>query len=266
MGTLGLIAVHGMGKTEANFADKFFEDVRDRLSDAQSAKLETATVYYQDILQPHEEAYFNKTKRKLDWLKLRQFVLYGFCDAASLESRKEGAQSPYFLAQKKILQTLKRMHSLNGKTAPIVVVAQSLGGQVLSNYLWDALKKDQPANGIWSSPPQLSPDEEWVCRGRTIERLFTTGCNIPVFVAGHPANKIKAIPKPNDRFRWDNYYDEDDVLGWPLKDLSESYKKLVTDRKINAGFFSGITPFSHTQYWSDRDFLIPLVGHLKRLI
>ncbi|WP_269581684.1 hypothetical protein [Roseibium sp. Sym1] len=266
MGKLGLIAIHGMGKTERTFADQFFEDVRDRLSNSQRSRMETTTVYYQDILQPHEEAYFSKSKRKLDWLELRQFVLYGFCDAASLESRKEGTESPYYLAQKEILNAFRRLFQLNGADAPIVVVAQSLGGQVLSNYLWDALKDGTPKNGIWSVPPTLSTEEEKVCRGRTVERLFTTGCNIPVFVAGHPSDRIRPIPRPNENFRWENYYDKDDVLGWPLQTLSEDYKRLVKDRQINAGFFSGITPFSHTRYWKDRDFLKPLVRHIKQLI
>lgn len=266
MSKLGLLAIHGMGTTKPDFADDFFDDVCDRLSASQASELATQTVYYQDILQPNEKAYYDKTKRKLDWLKLRQFVLYGFCDAASLESQKAGKDSPYFRAQLKILNALKDLSDKLVKNAPIVVVAQSLGGQVFSNYLWDAAPGRKPANGVWSSPPALSKHEEKICRGRSIHRLYTTGCNIPIFVAGRPSKDIKAITKPNSKFRWENYYDEDDVLGWPLSELSNSYAKLVTDRKINAGLFNGFTPMSHTRYWKDRDFLKPLASDLKRLL
>ena len=59
----------------------------------------------------------------------------------------------------------------------------------------------------------------------------------------------------------------DRFLSLKFPELSRSrYKALVNDRKINAGFFSGITPYSHTQYWRDSDFLNPLVRHIKRLI
>lgn len=266
MGTLGLIAVHGMGSTEPDFAEGLFESVRDRLTSKQRSRLETTSVYYQDILQPNEQAYFDKVKQELDWLKLRKFLLFGICDAASLESQKDGPNSPYFLAQKRLLDAFQRMHALLKPGVPIFVVAQSLGGQVVSNYLWDASRKKKPANGVWSAPPALGPAEEKVCRGKTIHRLYTTGCNIPLFVAGRPASKIKAIPKPNQQFEWQNFYDEDDALGWPLQKLSSSYNKLVNDRNINAGFFTGFSPLSHTNYWNDRDFLNPLVRDIKKAI
>ncbi|MNE49356.1 hypothetical protein D3C80_1438690 [compost metagenome] len=87
-----------------------------------------------------------------------------------------------------------------------------------------------------------------------LQRLYTTGCNIPLFVAGHL--RIEAI-KAHPDFKWFNFFDEDDVLGWPLRPLSPSYDRLVEDLAVNVG--SGLVgtlvkswnPLSHEGYWSD---------------
>lgn len=266
MPQIGLITVHGMGQTKNDYAEDFFDELSDRLGEDRWNEIATAPVYYQDIMQDNQAAYYRRVRRKVDWEKLRKFVLYGFCDAASLESQKEGEDSPYFIAQSRILEAFRDLYQDLGHDAPVVAVTQSLGAQVLSNYLWDAWPARQTANGVWSVAQNFdSPEEESFCRGRTINRLYTTGCNIPIFVAGRDPNQIFPIERPNDSFQWHNYYDEDDVLGWPLRDLNDDYRELVRDHKINSGLVSGFTPLSHVNYWSDGEFLKPLARHLRRL-
>ena len=66
------------------------------------------------------------------------------------------------------------------------------------------------------------------------------------------------------------FYDKDDVLGWPLADLSARYANLVTDIEINAGggFWGWLTsswnPLSHNQYWQDSQFLQQLKHVINR--
>jgi hypothetical protein len=98
--------------------------------------------------------------------------------------------------------------------------------------------------------------------GKTLVRLLTTGCNIPIFVAAHKELHIRAIDRPNDQFEWLNLYDRDDVLGWPLRPLSGGYERLVEDRQVNAGqgidWLTSWTPLSHKHYWKDRDVVEPV--------
>ncbi len=271
MSKLGLITIHGMGSTPLGYADNFFEDLKDRLGPSWS-RIKNLSVYYQDILEFNQEDYWARVDKKVDWDKLRRFVLFGFSDAASLETQKQGEASPYYQSQKRILDTMRGLYHTLGPETPAVIIAQSLGGQVLSNYLWDAQKEalgfGAPGAGVWSHPlPGFSsPAEEQFCRGKMIHRLYTTGCNIPIFVAGRSRDKIKAIQRPNNSFEWHNYYDNDDVLGWPLRDLRDSYANLVQEYQINAGLLAGPTPFSHTKYWSDRDFLKPLTDYLRSMV
>ena len=47
---------------------------------------------------------------------------------------------------------------------------------------------------------------------------------------------IKAHPTPlMVTSFWHIYYDEDNVLGWPLKPLSDEYRNRVKDHEMNAG-------------------------------
>ncbi len=96
------------------------------------------------------------------------------------------------------------------------------------------------------------------------------GCNIPIFVGGFPKAKIKAVATGSKgyAFRWGHYYDPDDVLGWPLKTLSPSYRKAVSrDHAINVGsFLTSWNPLSHLGYWTDSDIIRPVVRDIRSLL
>lgn len=241
-----LIAVHGMGETKPAFSDDLVDELSKALGGVDSRRILFDTIYYQGILQPNQNALFKRMRRReLDWIKLRKFLLYGFSDAAGLERRAEQNNSPYERTQKAIMKTLDRAYEFTGGAKPTIVIAQSLGGQVISNYLWDA-QRPNPEQGVWkdggpTDEPVGSPKDKYR-RGRSIKFLYTTGCNIPIFVGGFAENQIKAIKTVSSGYslRWKNYYDEDDPLGWSLKPLSPSYRDAVfRDYEINAdgGFF-----------------------------
>ncbi|MEM9239402.1 MAG: hypothetical protein AAGB07_05425 [Pseudomonadota bacterium] len=262
---LGILTLHGMGNTSRSYAEELFDEIRHRLGE-DADKIATHAVFYQNIMQENQSRYLDRVKGQLRWDDMREFMLYGFSDAASLESKKDGEESPYFQAQLRIFQGLKALYnSLSGGDRRVVIIAQSLGGQVISNYLWDARPDRAAKHGIWRDPPSFqSPEEEAFCRGRSTKRLLTTGCNIPIFCAGSDPKRITPIDELSPGFEWHNYYDKDDVLGWPLQPLSEAYAERVTgDHAINSGGFGSVTPFSHIKYWGDKDFLRPLISHIK---
>lgn len=263
-----------MGDTPQGYYEEIYEQLRRRVGKATWEKLVFGFIYYQSVLQRQQEEIFIRTKPLIDWMKLRKFLLYGFSDAASLEHKKSDPKSAYHLTQKVIQEELDRVFFKAGeKAVPVVIIAQSLGCQVISNYIWDATpgKPSPPPHGIWAQPGgnKSGSEKDIFRRLRTLARLYTTGCNIPIFVAGH--ERIVAIDKPNEGFRWHNFYDEDDVLGWPLKPLSPSYEKLVEDIEVNAGggvlgaIMNSWTPFSHGEYWEDGEVLKHLVGTIEEL-
>ena len=76
---------------------------------------------------------------------------------------------------------------------------------------------------------------------------------------------IQAIDPPNDDFRWINYYDKDDILGWPLEPLNSSYRQLVEDVELRTRGVLGWTPMSHTKYWKSGSFLKPVARLINEL-
>ncbi|MDR6984804.1 hypothetical protein J2X32_003459 [Rheinheimera pacifica] len=269
MKSVALVTIHGMGETQPDYADKLFARLQQSVS---TAPLYYGTVYYQDLLQYNEQRVWQATGTRLRWSKLRRFMLFGFADAAALEHRKEHPHSLYHYSQLKIARALylaKQQLTADGK---LVLLAHSLGCHVLSCYLWDAQQAKaglKPAAGIWrdikryqaaiSGDNLLTEEDIAFLRGDRLVSLITTGCNIPIFVAAHAMEQIIPFTKPSSTFIWHNYYDKDDVLGWPLAELSDGYAALVTDIEVNAsggGFFSWLTaswnPLSHNLYWQDQ--------------
>lgn len=266
MKELIILPVHGMGTTERNYADELQRRLRRGLGDTAWRKTLFDPIYYQDLIQANQERVWTDvaSQARVAWKSLRRFMLYAFSDAASLEHHSADPASAYILAQERIRATLSDILARGVDPAtPVVLLPHSLGCQVLSNYIWDA-GKDQ---GVWSAHPVQRPaDEINFLKLGTLRLMVSAGCNIPLFVAG--LKTIRPIARPHPDFRWLNIYDKDDVLGWPLQPLSPGYRALVErDIRINSGGpLTAWTPWSHTDYWTDQEFLKHAVSGIRDLL
>ena len=116
--TLALLIVHGMGDTAPDFHDELVVPLRTRLQSAWD-RIAWRPVYYQPVLQRNERAIFQRMRPLLRWEGLRELMLFGFSDAASLEHKKELALSPYWQTQRLILQRLDELFDeMGGAAAP----------------------------------------------------------------------------------------------------------------------------------------------------
>lgn len=279
-----VIAIHGMGRTDKGYAKDFQKALKARLG-KKADTVHFGAIYYQHILDPNENRVWKAMEKRVRWRKLRKFALYFLGDAAALETRKSNANSPYIRTQIAIARELLHAYMVVGSGSPVTFVAHSLGCQVLSNYLWDAQqyrKYGQARVGIWCNPRNyaskvnsagnLTDEQLKYMGGTSMQLLYTTGCNIPMFMAGHAKKDIIAINPVQEDFEWHNFYDKDDVLGWPLFGLSDSYDRLVKDHKVNAasGLLSWLlkswNPTSHGEYWGDKEFLDHLESKLNHLL
>jgi hypothetical protein len=264
-----ILPVHGMGTTDRNYAEELRTNLSKKLGADLWQHVAFHPIYYQHIIQDNQykvwDDMMDTNASSLDWKKLRQFMLFSFSDAATLEHQSSSLESAYIKAQESIRDLmLKVLTTVPGvtSTTPVILLPHSLGAQVLSNYIWDSNKEED--GGIWAHKPlQLPQDQTDFLKFKTLRHIASAGCNIPLFVAGLPT--IKPIRKPHPKFTWNNYYDPDDALGWPLRPLSDEYGALVgKDVSMNSGgFFTSWTPFSHSSYWKDKDFLTPVAATIK---
>lgn len=265
MKEIALITLHGMGKFKPNY----FAELEDGLKSALGGnwtRISFQNVQYAPILQGPQDKLWNDMvsapANDLDATKLRQFFLFGFGDAGSLEYSAHNDRLNYIAVQREIQSALKKAYIDFGqdKSKPVVIIAQSLGCQVISNYLWDA----EYGKYIFENVADIDPDELDFLKLKSLRNLVTTGCNIPLFISG--ISDRKCFSKPNASFKWDNYYDPDDVLGWPLRQLGPTFK-IVADHDINAGgMFTSWNPASHEAYWADKDVIRPLANKLLNLL
>jgi hypothetical protein len=273
---LAVIVVHGMGDTARSFDQPLRKRLRERLGTTLWSRVAWERAYYQPVLQANQERLMKDTVRQanVDWRKLRRFILFGFSDAAAMGSRPHQKNSVYQQVQQVILDaTRSALTALGDPGKPVVLIAHSLGCQVVSNFIWDAQQRSVEA-GVFrndlQSPIGKTSAEDRFCRLKTLRALFTSGCNIPVFIAGLPKNKIKPVitGARGWQIRWENYYDPDDALGWPLHPLNPAYKAAVAvDKAISAGtLLDSWSPLSHNAYWSDDDFLGPVEESLRALL
>jgi hypothetical protein len=275
MGKVALLTIHGMGEQPLDYADDMRRALQHRMG-AAFANVDVHSVYYQHLLKPNELDVWNRVheRSKVRYDQLRKFILFGFADAAGLENRKEYDDSVYEQAQMEIARALLAILANRGPDTPIVLLAHSLGCQVMSSFVYDAQKRaggGLVTAGIWKPgrmADSLTAQQRKFLQCGTVRCYLTTGCNIPVFVAAHQRMDVKPIIKPNPGFSWLNLYDPDDALGWPLQPLEGGYETLVEDRVVNAG--QGIldfmtkswNPLSHTAYWTDDEVIKPLSAML----
>ena len=227
-----VIPIHGMGDTPRNYDTKLKTALRKRFNASEWNAIDWRSVYYQDVLQKNQQRMLDAMRAgaKLDWIKLRRFLLFGFSDAAALGDEPHKPNSAYQQIQQRVQSTLEAAFNAHGRGLPILMVAHSLGAHVLSTYIWDAQqnKVDRGVfrTGLATSPGGRSAREKFL-RLKTLRCLITTGCNIPIFIAGLAKSQIKPIvvDKRGWKIRWENYYDADDVLGWPLKPICPAYRK-----------------------------------------
>lgn len=159
-----------------------------------------------------------------------------------------------------------------GPDGQIVVLAHSLGGHIMSNYIYDQQShKRKSGAGMHGSNLQNMT---------TMSGFITFGCNIPVFVFSYPEDRVIPINFPgenlpaNKHFKtwWYNFYDKQDILGYPMAETSPAYdalarSKKLRDKAINAGgVFTAWNPLSHNAYWRDHDVTDPIARFIKNML
>jgi hypothetical protein len=258
MTKLGVLFVHGMGNQTPAYADEMIAEQKQRLARAGVDPEHVAfkSVFWGDLLDDRQNSLMRRMAEQghLALRCLRQdLIVSGLGDPAAYLGPGTDESAYYGAIHARVETTLGELQEMLGgaDAAPLVIVAHSLGCLIASNYLWDAQKETPWARG-------LAP----FTRGETLAGFFTLGCNIPLFTFTNRTEDVMPIAFPGAQaarafrnkaaFRcfaeWLNFYDPEDLLGYPLRPINAAYAKAVTeDVAVNTG------PIwrAHTSYWGD---------------
>jgi pimeloyl-ACP methyl ester carboxylesterase len=265
---IGILVVHGIGVQDKNFANGLITKVNGRLKDigVNPGAVAWESAFWADLLTQKEDDMWKalSPNHDLGWEKVRQFVINVLADALAYQRDPEEPQDMYRRIHGRFREHLAYLRkSLGDQDKPLIVIAHSLGSVIASNYTWDAQRRNKYSMGD-------NPFE----RMETLASLVTFGSNIPLFTLAlpdptpidFPPTRLPANLKATAK--WLNFYDSDDVLGYPLKPISKSYGDTVSkDIQINAGsWLTSWNPISHTEYWTDDDFTKPVAELIRDVI
>lgn len=286
MKTVAVAIIHGVGKQDSHFATGMIETLRTEL-ERQIPSDESAgqafvfePVYWAPALQRREKDLWQQIKKggELDFLALRRFMVDFAADAIAYQPTPNDRQI-YDNVHATIARSLCRLAEKAGPTAPLCVIAHSLGSVIASNYFYDLHKEfsaadpkpmlcEQVRNAMGHTPLE---------RGETMTSFYSLGSPLAIWSLRYEEPKfgrpidVPAVElerhHPGLTGEWVNFYDEDDVIGYPLKKLNDAYEKVVKkDLAINAGgFLSSWSPLSHLGYWTDDDVTGPIAQGLAQI-
>ena len=268
---LAVAIIHGIGSQGPTFANDTIAELSARLAKAGKDPGDVAwqPIYWADILGPRQKQYFDdaRSSNELDFIGLRKFVIETLGDAAAYQFVGGEPSSAYALIHDRFRELVHELYTekLGSVAVPLVVMGHSLGSHIASSYIWDTQKGKPSGAGAGASAFEQM---QWLAG------MVTFGSNIPLFTFAYdpvdtidfPGSALPAGVAP--KAQWLNYYDKDDVLGWPLKQTSPSYDATVDeDIEINVGgWATSATPLSHIGYWTDLDFTKPVADFLAGVL
>ena len=266
---VGVLLVHGMGAIADDFAHDTIQELRERISGRGLNREEIAwqSVYWNPIVSSRENQLWIDlaADNDLNWAKLRKFFINAFGTVTAYQSSIDRPESIYQRIHSTVLHSIRELQAkLHGEDKPLLIISHSLGSVIMSNYIWD---RQRGRDGARFGTTPLE-------RMETLAGMVTLGTNIPLFTLNcDPVTSIE-FPPPSlpdalrKKAKWLNLYDSDDVLGWPLKPLSESYAAVVTeDIEVSVGnILTSWNPANHAAYWTDDGVIKPTAYLLASLL
>ncbi|WP_066298654.1 chemotaxis protein [Bacillus sp. FJAT-29937] len=272
---LAVAIIHGMGNQKDGFAKNmivminqtFAKKLEDAVEDPASY-LMFEPILWAPVFAGRQEKLFERMvqENKLNYQGSRKFIVTYIGDVIAYQL-VETAKQNYERVHEKIGEGLNSLSKKAGDQAPLCVISHSLGSVIASNYFYDLQFKQRDVACIVN---ETSPLE----KGETLTLFYTMGTTLPLWsLRYYNFNRPINIPSknlqkyyPSLKGEWINFYDKDDVLGFPLRSVDENYYHAVNeDREVNVGdLLTSWNPLSHTGYVKDMDVIEPIVDGLVR--
>ncbi len=260
---LAVFIVHGIGDQKKGFSRDMKDNLKSNFKKAlqhmgqgdlegQDDALIFREGLWADITQKGEDTLknriFNDPDSNVDWIKARKFFMDYLGDAISyFKGKVTDIYSQYNAIQSRIDC---QVQNLSNETNPdqstlLTVVSHSLGTVVLSDYLYDKRESLETKHKLIFS------------------NFFTLGSPIAMYAnrfynhnsPDNPFSNFKPQKVKDANGIWVNLFDEDDIVGYPIRPVNAYCKSAVAaDLNVSVGsILTGWNPASHTGYWKDEE-------------
>ncbi|WP_145409507.1 chemotaxis protein [Paenibacillus xylanexedens] len=275
MTRIAVMIIHGLGRQKEDYADQLILRLQHEFDQvmvmpgAAKQYLDIEPVYWADVFEEREEELFQQlvVSPQLNYQVLRRFVIHYLADAVAYQPVEQ--QGHHYDAVHRTLS--EAMHSLshrNGPETPLCVLAHSLGAVIASNFFYDL---QYPS----SRTPYITDVTSALERGDTLTSFYSFGTTLPLWsLRYHDFSQPIQVPAklaqqffPGIEGEWVNFYDKDDILGYPLRPIDPAYKVAVQeDIEINSGnWIQSWNPLSHGGYFDNKTMNYRIAQGLARM-
>lgn len=277
---IAIAIVHGVGFTPSDFADEMIADLKRRFAQEARADPETSLafqpVFWSPVVQGPQDDLWNRLQQggDLHYSLLRRIIVNVLGDTFAYQPAGR-ERKKYDEIQATMARALSALSEAAGRDAPLVVIAHSLGAIISTNFFYDLGRTQRLFTERVKAAvrPLRGPLE----KGETLTCFYTLGCPLalwslrfdrfttPLIV---PSPKLRSYHPALVPFGgWENYYDPDDVLAYPLKTLNAEYARAVAhDVPVTVGgLMTSWNPLSHLGYLADRHVTAPIAARLAAL-
>ncbi len=253
---VAIAVLHGIGRQfhrqeqragRPVFSKELFNAVRKQCDQEIGVDLEALVTWleidYASVFNASQAQYYKRLGQSVERSHARRLVIENFGDAASYGSAGRTEGTAFDAVQASVHGALSKLEQQCAEGAALIVVAHSLGGQVMADYMRSASAK----------PTSFT-------RLETLSAFVTLGCNIPLFHLGQHYSAVSPPIPVGSSWSfpwWINIYDRDDLLGFPLSQSGQGYRWLaetgqLKDIEVNAGsLLTRWNTLSHLEYWKN---------------
>ena len=183
--------IRGSGHSEFKKVELFSNRLNHQLSRAGMNPEQVAieVVDWYGPLQEQQELILERMKNARVRLKsklTRQLIITNIGDLINYGGKPGFPHYGYEETHKLVHETLLRLKSQVHSNAPLVILAASMGTEIINDYI---LERQKSARDQLSDPLGSSPFE----RLETLTGLFTLGNNLPIF-SRLPGTSMKSCP------------------------------------------------------------------------
>lgn len=262
---IGIGIIHGMGEQSDTFVNNFSERIKGMYHDIRlgfnSDDLFVKGIWWAGVLNDIQAELCRRVNYRHDlWFEgLRGFVINYLGDPIAYQKTREykdlkpGDQKIYFDIQELIGKNVTDIIQNISPGSPVVLIGHSLGAVMLLNYVYDSQKEPADKEKIGWSVPEIEMLTGLVTMGNPFA-LWSVRYKDFGKVIDFPGRLVTG--KLKDAAKWYNYYDPQDILAYPLKNVNQSYINLLQLEDVQVkmeGMIEDFTPLAHEGYFKSLD-------------